>query len=102
MNSLTRCFVALMLSSVFSIGVAQAASYPLDVRSNNSPNDGAIRRANPNSQQGTQSSIPGQRSINTPNNPRPTLENGGVGNGYPPRQPPSTSPSSTPSRDSTR
>ncbi|MDB6141414.1 MAG: hypothetical protein JWP80_458 [Pseudomonas sp.] len=103
MKSLTRSLAVLMLSGVLGIGVAQAAaSYPYGVRSNNSPNDGAIRRANPNSRQGTESSIPGQRSVNTPNNPRPTLENGGIGNGYPTRQLPATSPSSTPSRDSTR
>lgn len=105
MKRLTRSLAVLMLS-VVGIGAVHAAGYSADVRSNNSPYDGAIRRANPNSRQGTESTVPGSRSINTPNNLRPTLENGGIGNGYPTRQVPSLSPTpspaNAPSRDSTR
>lgn len=106
MKSLMRSLAVLMLSGALGVGLAQAgSSYPAGVggRSNNNPYDGAIRRANPNSRQGTESSIPGPRGLNTPSNPRPpTLENGGIGNGYPTRQQPSTGPSNNPSRDSIR
>lgn len=102
MKRLTRSLAVLMLSSVVGIGAVQAAGYSADVRSNNSPYDGAIRRANPNSRQGTESTVPGSRTINTPNNPRPTLENGGIGNGYPTRQAPSLSPAPNPTNTPSR
>jgi hypothetical protein len=99
MKSFTRSLAVLMLSAVLGAGLAQASG---NISSNNNlstpnPTDGAIRRANPNSRQGTESTVPGSRGINTPNNPRPTLENGGVGNGYPTRQSPPYSPSPSPS-----
>lgn len=48
------------------------------------PYNNPIRRANPNSMQGTQPSAPVIRGPNTVPVPRPpTLENGGIGNGYP-------------------
>ncbi|MDB5982371.1 MAG: hypothetical protein JWQ69_3386 [Pseudomonas sp.] len=108
MKRLVRSLAGLMLSAVLGMGLVQAAGNPsgINYRSTPNPTDGAIRRANPNSRQGTESTVPGSRGINTPNNPRPTLENGGIGNGYPTRQsPPSSplpSPSNVPSRDSTR
>ncbi len=102
MKRLTRSLAVLMLSSVVGIGAVQAAGYSADVRSNNSPYDGAIRRANPNSRQGTESTVPGSRTINTPSNPRPTLENGGIGNGYPTRQAPSLSPAPSPTNTPNR
>lgn len=48
------------------------------------PYNNPIRRVNPNSMQGTQPSAPVIRGPNTVPVPRPpTLENGGIGNGYP-------------------
>ncbi|AUG02240.1 hypothetical protein CXQ81_17030 [Pseudomonas sp. 09C 129] len=51
---------------------------------NNNPYNSPIRRANPNSMQGTQPSTPAVRGVNpVPMQRPPTLENGGIGNGYP-------------------
>ncbi|MHC8305686.1 hypothetical protein [Pseudomonas sp. PB3P13] len=48
------------------------------------PYNSPIRRANPNSMQGTQPSAPAIRGPNTVPVPRPpTLDNGGIGNRYP-------------------
>lgn len=111
MNSFLRHLALVSLSGVLSLNAAQAddsarspatlsppllasASYPN--RSSNSDN-GAIRRANPNSRQGTESISPTMRGPNLgPTQPRPpTLENGGIGNGYPSRQPASRPSSGT-------
>lgn len=111
MNSFLRHLALASLSGVLSLNAAQAddsarspatpspqllasASYPN--RSSNSDN-GAIRRANPNSRQGTESISPTMRGPNLgPTQPRPpTLENGGIGNGYPSRQPASRPSSGT-------
>jgi hypothetical protein len=109
MNSFLRHLALVSFCGALSLNAAQAhdsvrsavtlspqllasASYPN--RPSNSDN-GAIRRANPNSRQGTQSISPTMRGPNLgPTQPRPpTLENGGIGNGYPSRQP-ATRPSS--------
>ncbi|WP_448107795.1 hypothetical protein [Pseudomonas azerbaijanoccidentalis] len=51
---------------------------------NNNPYNSPIRRANPNSMQGTQPSAPVIRGPNTVPVPRPpTLDNGGIGNRSP-------------------
>ena len=99
MNRFLRHIAIVSLGSLLTVGVAQAgesashspqllasASYPN--RSNNTPDNGAIRRANPNSRQGTESISPTMRGPNLgPTQPRPpTLENGGIGNGQPTRQ----------------
>ncbi|MGC5698717.1 hypothetical protein J4P02_00780 [Pseudomonas sp. NFXW11] len=56
----------------------------LPASGNNDPYSNPIRRANPNSMQGTQPANPSLHSPNTaPAKPAPTLENGGIGNGYP-------------------
>ncbi|MDI2590053.1 hypothetical protein NYP20_15535 [Pseudomonas sp. N3-W] len=73
--------------------------------SNNNPYNSPIRRANPNSMQGTQPNTPAIRGPNTvPTPSAPTLENGGIGNGYPPnRSVPDTPPKfipNPPPRDS--
>ncbi|WP_433740922.1 hypothetical protein [Pseudomonas putida] len=61
---------------------------------NNNPYNSPIRRANPNSMQGTQPSAPAIRSPNTVPVPRPpTLDNGGIGNRYPQSQ---SAPAGTP------
>ncbi len=62
--------------------LAQAQSLPGSTDSNNSP----IHRANPNSMQGTQPNAPAVRGTHLGPAPRtPTVQNGGIGNGYPKR-----------------
>ena len=56
---------------------------------NTHPANNPIRRINPNSRQGTGDSVPGARGPSTaPIQPRPSIENGQIGNGYPRSQPP--------------
>ncbi|ROL69693.1 hypothetical protein BK634_18325 [Pseudomonas chlororaphis] len=97
MNSLARGFATFALLGAVAIG-AQATPVDLDAgapgspvllaqnlpNSNNNPYNSPTRRANPNSMQGTQPSTPPVRGPTTAPTPRPpTLENGGIGNGYP-------------------
>jgi hypothetical protein len=99
MNRFLRHLALVSLGGLLTVGGAQAsdsvtpspqwlasASYPN--RTNSNPDNGAIRRANPNSRQGTQSISPPVRGPSLgPTQPRPpTLENGGIGNGQPTRQ----------------
>lgn len=101
MNSFPRRLAVVLLGGLLSAGLAQAdhhtahsppllaaAGYPS--RSINVTDNGAVRRANPNSRQGTESIAPRVGGPNLgPTQPRPpTLENGGIGNGYPTRQQP--------------
>ena len=63
----------------------------------NNPYNSPIRRANPNSMQGTQPNAPAIRGIQTgPTTPRPTLENRGIGNGYPQRDAAPSRPATQP------
>jgi hypothetical protein len=63
----------------------------------NNPYNSPIRRANPNSMQGTQPAAPVIRGPNTVPVPRqPTVENRGIGNGQTPRAAPSTLPTFIP------
>lgn len=81
MNSRVRHFAGLALGLALAASV-QAQTLPGNNDSNNSP----IHRANPNSMQGTQPNAPAVRGIQTgPTTRPPTLENGGIGNGYPRR-----------------
>ena len=81
MNSRTRSLVVLALGLALSGGV-QAQNLP----GNNNPYNSPIKRANPNSMQGTQPNAPAVRGIQTgPTTRAPTLENGGIGNRYPQR-----------------
>ena len=80
---------------------AEVAGYPvllaqnLPGRPQNNPYNSPIRRVNPNSMQGTQPAMPAIRAPNTVPVPRPpTLDNGGIGNGYP--RPGATSPTVKP------
>ncbi|WP_339465105.1 MULTISPECIES: hypothetical protein [unclassified Pseudomonas] len=70
----------------------------------NNPYNSPIRRANPNSMQGTHPNAPPMRGPNTVPTPRqPTVENRGIGNGQPIRSSPSKPPAfipNPPSRDS--
>lgn len=97
MNGLARGFAALIAlvwtSAAAWAGAPEAPPFhqPLLQLAQNLPNSGnndpysnPIRRANPNSMQGTQPSSPPVRGPSTaPTGRPPTLENGGIGNGYP-------------------
>jgi hypothetical protein len=102
MNRFVLGCTALALSGVLSnLAQADTASPPSSLllaqsptgRTSN-PYNSPIRRANPNSMQGTQPSAPAIRGPNTVPVPRPpTLDNGGIGNRYPQdRSPPATPP----------
>jgi hypothetical protein len=121
MNSVLRSFATVALGSLLSVGsvyaadspvpnvtsgqsalILAAATYPNGSARNNTPDNGAIRRANPNSRQGTQSISPQVNRPATGVNPRPpTLENGGIRNGYPTRQQ-TPAPSGSSQRGNTR
>ncbi|AMB84846.1 hypothetical protein AWM79_05795 [Pseudomonas agarici] len=67
---------------------------------NDNPYNNPIRRANPNSQQGTKPATPPVRGLNTLPTLRPsTLENGAVRNGYPREQ---QAPTAVPIQPGTR
>ncbi|WP_447790599.1 hypothetical protein [Pseudomonas farris] len=92
MNRCVFGVIAMALSGVLShLALADTASpsSPLLLAqnlpgSNNNPYNNPIRRANPNSMQGTQPNIPVIRGPGTVPVPRPpTLDNGGIGNRYP-------------------
>ena len=97
MNRLMIAIMTLLLSAT-----AQAATpsdgpmvlaQNLPGSTNNNPYNSPIRRANPNSMQGTQPSTPAIRGPNTVPVPRPpTLDNGGIGNRYPDRTAPASPP----------
>lgn len=99
MNSSTRLLVILTLSGLLLTGlgnVANAQTLPGSTINNSNSQNGPIHRANPNSRQGTVRSTPPVRGPSTAPNPRPpTLENGGIGNGYPTRQQAPRAPSSS-------
>ena len=81
MNSCVRHLAVLALGLALA-PLAQAQSLPGSTDSNNS----AIHRANPNSMQGTQPNVPATRGVQIgPTSPRPSVENGGIGNRYPKR-----------------
>ena len=92
MNIFLRSVAVPLLGGLMVAGLAsvsQAQTLPNSTLNNSNPTNSPIHRANPNSRQGTESSIPPLRGPNTVPNPRPpTLENGGIGNGYPTRQQP--------------
>ncbi len=89
MNSFARRVALFALASLLTSGVASVSqAQPLSGSGvNSNPNNSPIRRANPNSRQGTVPSTPPVRGPSTAPRVRPpTLENGGIGNGYPTRQ----------------
>ncbi|AKV08681.1 MULTISPECIES: hypothetical protein [Pseudomonas] len=92
MNRLVPGIIAMALSAVLSnVALAEGPSpaFPLLLAQSptgaaSNPYNSPIRRANPNSMQGTQPSAPVIRGPNTVPVPRPpTLDNGGIGNRYP-------------------
>ena len=67
------------LLAIVLLAIAADALAATDI---NNPYNSAVRRANPNSMQGTQSTTPSAPGIRQQVNPRPpTLQNGGIGNG---------------------
>jgi hypothetical protein len=90
MNSFARRVVFLTLGGLLTAGltsVSQAQTLPNSTLNSGNPNNSPIHRANPNSRQGTVPSTPPVRGPSTaPITRQPTLENGGIGNGYPARQ----------------
>ncbi|HEX8592323.1 MAG TPA: hypothetical protein VF682_03430 [Pseudomonas sp.] len=103
MNSFIRSVAVPLLGGLIMAGLANvslAQTLPNSTLNNGGPNNSPIHRANPNSRQGTESSIPPVRGPSTAPNPRaPTLENGGIGNGYPTRQQPARPSGGDTSRD---
>ncbi|MEJ6815975.1 hypothetical protein [Pseudomonas sp. LF-5] len=108
MNRFLLGIVALALSAGLAHAEALRPSAPLllaqsPAGNSNNPYNSPIRRANPNSMQGTQPSTPPMRGPNTVPTPRqPTVENRGIGNGQPIRSVPATPPTfipNPPSRD---
>ena len=96
MNRYVLSCTALALSGLLS-SLAYASPLLLLAQSptgaSSNPYNSPIRRANPNSMQGSRSSAPALRGPNTVPVPRPpTLENGGIGNRYPQGQPAPASP----------
>ncbi|MBT2341152.1 MULTISPECIES: hypothetical protein [Pseudomonas] len=98
MNRLMLAIAALLIAAAAqatppsSSPVLMAQNLP----GNNNPYDSPTRRANPNSMQGTRPNVPMIRNYPTVPVPRPpTLENGGIGNGYPRSGQPAGSPRPT-------
>ncbi|MGE8150005.1 hypothetical protein ACQKP5_02000 [Pseudomonas vancouverensis] len=99
MNRTVSGAMLLALSGLFGLA-AQADVYSnlqlaqnLPGSVNNNPYNSPIRRANPNSMQGTQPNAPAIRGPNTvPVQRAPTLDNGGIGNRYPAATPPASPP----------
>ncbi|SFW29498.1 hypothetical protein [Pseudomonas sp. NFACC04-2] len=105
--------LVLVIMTLLLIAAAQAATpsegptvLAQNLPGNNNPYNSPTRRANPNSMQGTRPNVPTIHNNPTVPVPRPpTLENGGIGNGYPRSGQPSGSPQPTiespaPSRNS--
>ncbi|MFJ4141671.1 hypothetical protein [Pseudomonas sp. NPDC089734] len=91
MNSFARHLSMMMLGTLSGLGAAHAQDLPGSNAASSNPYNSPIHRANPNSRQGTQPSTPpAPGTMPTPTPRQPTLENGGIGNGYPVRQTPQT------------
>jgi hypothetical protein len=90
--------IVLLLGAGLAHAEVTAPSAPLllaqsPTGNSNNPYNSPIRRANPNSMQGTQPSTPVIRGPNTvPVPSTPTVGNGGIGNGQQQRSVPSTPP----------
>jgi len=81
--------IGLLMVAIPADGASLGGTPPGMLLAQNLPNsdnpyNSPIRRANPNSRQGSVSSAPPLRGPNTQPTPRPsTLENGAIQNGYP-------------------
>ena len=98
MNRILPGMIVLLLGAGLAHAEVTAPSAPLllaqsPTGNSNNPYNSPIRRANPNSMQGTQPSTPAIRGPNTvPVPSTPTVGNGGIGNGQQQRSVPSTPP----------
>lgn len=98
MNRILPGMIVLLLGAGLAHADVEALSAPLLLAQSptgisNNPYNSPIRRANPNSMQGTQPSAPAIRGPNTvPVPSTPTVGNGGIGNGQQQRSVPSTPP----------
>ncbi|MCU7213721.1 hypothetical protein [Pseudomonas sp. VE 196-7] len=98
MNRILPGMIVLLLGAGLAHAEFTAPSAPLllaqsPTGNSNNPYNSPIRRANPNSMQGTQPSTPVIRGPNTvPVPSTPTVGNGGIGNGQQQRSVPSTPP----------
>ncbi|WP_121185644.1 hypothetical protein [Pseudomonas parakoreensis] len=98
MNRILPGIIVLLLGAGLAHAEVTAPSAPLllaqsPTGNSNNPYNSPIRRANPNSMQGTQPSTPVIRGPNTvPVPSTPTVGNGGIGNGQQQRSVPSTPP----------
>jgi len=96
MNRILPGMIVLLLGAGLAHAEVTAPSAPLllaqsPTGNSNNPYNSPIRRANPNSMQGTQPSAPAIRGPNTvPVPSTPTVGNGGIGNGQQQRSVPST------------
>jgi hypothetical protein len=92
MNSFARPIALLTLGGLLTAGltsVAMAQTLPNSTPNSSNPQNSPVHRANPNSRQGTVPSTPPVRGPSSAPKPQqPSLENGGIGNGYPTRQQP--------------
>lgn len=93
MNSYRTAFVTCLLTAAL-LGPATVSAQPMVTgqgasgSTQNDPYANPIRRVNPNSRQGTVPATPIPRGPSTlPLTPAPSLENRGIGNGYPPSSP---------------
>lgn len=98
---MNRCLPAIVVGAALSVMLG----LPAQAADAGTPYNDPVRRANPNSQQGTVRSTPPLRGPTTQPLARPpTLDNGGIGNGQNLRreqQPPRLEPTRPP-RESTR
>ncbi|QIB08757.1 MULTISPECIES: hypothetical protein [Pseudomonas] len=95
MNRLMLAIMALLLTAAAQAATPSAGPMVLaqNLPGNNNPYNSPTRRANPNSMQGTRPNVPMIQNNPTIPAPRPpTLENGGIGNGYPRSGQPPASP----------
>ncbi|MGS0545960.1 hypothetical protein HXW87_16480 [Pseudomonas sp. Y5-11] len=98
MNRILPGIIVLLLGAGLAHAEVTAPSAPLllaqsPTGNSNNPYNSPIRRANPNSMQGTQPSTPVIRGPNTvPVPSTPTVGNGGIGNGQQQRSVPGTPP----------
>lgn len=108
MNRLMLVIMTLSLTAAAQAATPSAVPTVLaqNLPGNDNPYNSPTRRANPNSMQGTRPNVPTIHNNPTVPAPRPpTLENGGIGNGYPrsgqpPGSPRPTIESPAPSRNS--
>lgn len=92
MNSFVRKSALSLCIALCAVTAAQAQELPNSTSgsgANSNPYNSPIHRANPNSRQGTQPvTPPGRTQITPPTTRTPTLENRGIGDGYPNGQTP--------------